>query len=312
MYPRKRIDLSLKMLGTRRAIGVAVFKTPLNRQCIAPVLRSSPPAAHYSTKESTSSSKPQAKKKKTMNIANVPLSYIGVMSDLYIPPRLLKYSPFSWPKLMLRRLLTFAFNTYNVIKYKREIAQPLQFNEWKDKAIENYVKTNKIFAQACNSFGSTTPPLRDVSKFINLKLNQCCGKHLLDVLNLRATNFQPEYKISWDLKSIDANPKISMFSVIPDQDGIGCYVQFIMKLKTTQHVTVIERVGGKLIQDVESQSTDYLVYSMNPFNGQILLVGKLFESDDKRGLKPELDAFDAHAMQKFVLKAADIYRDAPK
>ncbi|KAI5950450.1 hypothetical protein KGF57_004319 [Candida theae] len=299
------------MLGLGRSARIATFRTALNAQCIAfTALRSG--VAHYSTKQSDQAPAPtKTKKKKSMNIANVPLAYIGVMSDLYIPPRLLKYSPLSWPKLMLRRLLTFAFNTYNVIKYKREIAQPLQFNEWKDKAIENYVKTNKIFAQACNNFTSTASSSRDVSKFINLKLNQCCGKHLIDVLNLRAANFQPNYKISWDLKSIDANPKISMFSVIPDQDGIGCFVQFIMKLKTTQQVTVTERVGGKLVQDVESQSTDYLVYSMNPFNGQILLVGKLFESDDKRGLKPELDAFDAHAMQKFVLKAADIYRDGP-
>ncbi|KAI5961010.1 uncharacterized protein KGF55_004277 [Candida pseudojiufengensis] len=250
-----------------------------------------------------------------MNIAQVPISYIGVMSDLYVPPSLIKYSPLKWPKLILRRIMVFAFNTYNVIKFKREIGQPLNFNKWKDQSIENYIKTNKIFAQSCTKSTALTNSEKkslEISKFLNSKLDQCCGKHLIEILTKRSENFKIlNGKINWELVSIDSNPKITMFNVIPDQDGIGCYVQYIMNLKTTQKLTITNKSNNEIIQENETKVNDYLVYTMNPFNDKILLVGKLFESDSERGLKPELDVFNPSEMQKFVLKSADIYREDP-
>ncbi|KAI5952779.1 hypothetical protein KGF54_003646 [Candida jiufengensis] len=298
------------MIGIRRSIKPlpTISKSLLTKPCIHPILIRS-----YATTPTDNETPEPKKKKKQLNIAQVPISYIGVMSDLYVSPKLTKYSPLKWPKLVLRRIMVFAFNTYNVIKFKREIGQPLNFNKWKDQSIENYIKTNKIFAQSCNKASSlSNNKSKELSKFVNLKLDQCCGKHLIEVLIKRSENFNyPNGKINWELKSIDSNPKITMFNVIPDQDGIGCYVQYIMNLRTTQVVTITNKSTNEIIQENETKVDDYLVYTMNPFNDKILLVGKLFESNSERGLKPDLDVFNPSEMQKFVLKAADIYREDP-
>ncbi|KAI3404255.2 hypothetical protein KGF56_002894 [Candida oxycetoniae] len=235
------------------------------------------------------------------------------MADHYISPKLLRTSIIKWPKLILNKLLVFGFNTYNILKFKREISKPLQFNEWKDTSIECYVRTNKIFAQACNNLGLS--PTKEVFNLINLKLNQSCGNHLIGALCTRVLNFQSQTdkKVAWDLISIDANPKVVTFNVIPDEDGVGMYVQYVMNLKTTQKLTIADRLNpNKIITETESKVDDYLVYTMNPWDGRILLVGKLFESDASRGMKSDLDVFNNSVMEKFLTESADIYREDPR
>lgn len=304
------------MIGLRRCLMEAASRLVptrplvLQQQTLAHRLYSS------STSDGTTSTSTPAKKKKknkNMSISQVPISVIGVMSDHYIPPKLTSVSITRWPRVLLNRFLLFGFNTYNILKFKREINKPLQFNDWKDQAIETYVRTNKVFAQACNNF--TTSPSSTIYKFITSKLDQSCGKHLNEVLTNRAVTFrqQPNIELSWDLVSIDKNPKVSVFTTIPDEDGIGVYVQFVMNLKTTQKLTISDkRDSGKIIQQTETKVNDYLVYTMNPWDGRILLVGKLFESDAYRGLKSELDVFDTKTMGDYLNEAADIYREDPR
>ena len=43
------------------------------------------------------------------------------MADFYIPPKFTKSPILSWPRLIIRRILLFALNTYSIIAYKREL-----------------------------------------------------------------------------------------------------------------------------------------------------------------------------------------------
>ncbi|KAL6453038.1 MBA1 Inner membrane mitoribosome receptor MBA1 [Candida maltosa Xu316] len=247
------------------------------------------------------------KKKGTpeMNMANVPISYFGVMSDFYVPPKITTAPIKYWPKLLLKRVMVFASNTYNIVKFKRELGVPLRFNEWKDRAIEHYVRTNKVFAQACNE---PSPVLK--GNIISKKLDHVCGYHTMDVLKVRSATFPSGSVLSWELLKIENNPKVVMFNIIPDNDGVALYVQFIMKLKTRQKIAVTK--DDKVVQEKESSVEDYLVYTLNPTNQELILAGKLFESNYERGLKPEMDITDANLMQKFLSIAADIHRDDPR
>ncbi|CAI5758243.1 unnamed protein product [Candida verbasci] len=236
------------------------------------------------------------KKKNKVNISQMPLSYIGVMSDLYVPPSWSRVPILYWPKVLIKRISLFALNTYMIVKFKQEIGVPLNFNKWKDESIEKFININKTFTKSCNNHSS---------KIID-QLNNHAGKYLIDMLKIRSNSFpKSSSSISWEIKSIDKNPKIVLFNVIPDQNGLGLFVQYIMQLKTTQEIQVD---GKKHVVE----NNDYLVYSMNPITEELLLVGKLFECDYKRGLKGELDMFDQKTMQKFLLLAADIYREDPK
>ncbi|CAK9439138.1 uncharacterized protein LODBEIA_P33620 [Lodderomyces beijingensis] len=300
------------MIGLRQSTNLRLCRLSSQRAWLVTAQR-------LNSTTSTNKPKPKPKKKpKAMNIARVPISYIGVMTDHYTPPKLRSVPLKSWPRVILNRFLVFGFNTYNVLKYKREISKPLKFNEWKDKAIEHYVRTNKAFAQACTKAAS---PLeggpyggpQGVANFLASKLDQVGGKHLIDALSARASTFasQQNMQVEWKLVSIDKNPKITTFSAIPDEDGIATYVQFVMNLKTTQQISVKNTSTGEVVQESQTNADDYLVYSMNPWDERILLVGKIFESEPDRGLKSDMDAFDTRTMQNFINEAGDIYRDKP-
>ena len=129
----------------------------------------------------------------------------------------------------------FALNTYNIVKFKREIGVPLEFNAWKDKGIENYVRANKVFAQACSE-----PQLKAKASLLRRKLDHSCGKHLIESLSARSLSFPEDSKLNWELKSIQNNPKVVLFNIIPDADGIACFVQFILKLKTNQKISIVK------------------------------------------------------------------------
>lgn len=266
-------------------------------------------SSQISIRSNSSSSTPDndnvKRKKAGMDISKVPLPYIGVMSDFYVPPKLTTCPITSWPKLITRRIMLFALNTYNIVKFKREIGVPLEFNAWKDKGIENYVRANKVFAQACSE-----PQLKAKASLLRRKLDHSCGKHLIESLSARSLSFPEDSKLNWELKSIQNNPKVVLFNVIPDADGIACFVQFILKLKTNQKISIVK--DQKVVKEQESSVEDYLVYSMNPISKELLLVGKLFESDHIRGLKPEMDVFDQKLMQRFLKTSSDIYRTDPK
>lgn len=217
-----------------------------------------------------------------MDISKVPLPYIGVMSDFLCSTKAYNLSYYIMAKIDYTKNNAFALNTYNIVKFKREIGVPLEFNAWKDKGIENYVRANKVFAQACSE-----PQLKAKASLLRRKLDHSCGKHLIESLSARSLSFPEDSKLNWELKSIQNNPKVVLFNIIPDADGITCFVQFILKLKTNQKISIVK--DQKVVKEQESSVEDYLVYSMNPISKELLLVGKLFESDHIRGLKPEMD-----------------------
>lgn len=264
-----------------------------------------------STSSSTSTNnKPnsnvQKKKKNQPDISQLPLNYLGCMADFYIPPKY-KSSPISsWPRLLIRRLLLFALNTYSIISFKRELGVPLKFNLWKDKGIECFVRANKSFADACNE-----TKIRSKQNILSKKLDHSCGIHLIGALLNRSLTFPTDSKLSWELISIEKDPKIILFNTIPDSNGVAVYVQFIMKLNSKQKVTIRNK-NDEIVQENESLVEDNLVFSLDPVTEELLLVGKLFESDHIRGLKSDIDMLNTKEMQRFLKVAADIYRSDPK
>ncbi|KAK6879775.1 Inner membrane mitoribosome receptor MBA1, mitochondrial [Candida tropicalis] len=248
----------------------------------------------------------QKKKKKQPDISQLPLNYLGCMADFYIPPKFTKSPILSWPRLIIRRISLFALNTYSIIAYKRELGVPLQFNLWKDKGIESYIRANKSFANACNE-----GKIKIKQDIINKNLDHVCGIHLIGALLNRSLTFPKDCKLTWELIKIEKDPKIISFNTIPDNNGVAVYVQFIMKLNSKQKITIKDK-NDNITQEKESSVEDYLVFSLDPVNQELLLVGKLFESDHIRGLKSDLDMLNTKEMQRFLKLAADIYRADPK
>ncbi|KAK6459614.1 assembly of mitochondrial respiratory complexes [Scheffersomyces xylosifermentans] len=257
----------------------------------------------YATESETAAKKKKKKSKNTADISQVPVKNIGVMADFYIPPRILNCPVTSWHKLLFRRLGMFVVNTYNVVKYKRETGLKLQFNDWKDHAIEQYVKTNKVFAAACNKRKA------ERAKYIESQLNDVAGVEVIRNLAERSDTFPTDSKLNWELVSIENNPKVVSFNVIPDSNNVTVYVQLIIKLITKQKVTV--NVQGK--ENVTERAvSDYLVYSMDPITKEIYLVGKLFESDHIRKVAPDDKFTNPKYMIAFTKTSGDIYRANPK
>ncbi|ABN65124.1 assembly of mitochondrial respiratory complexes [Scheffersomyces stipitis CBS 6054] len=252
---------------------------------------------------STEPEKKKKKKSQAADISQVPVKNIGVMADFYVPPAFMSCPITSWHKLLFRRLGMFVVNTYNVIKFKRETGLKLQFNDWKDTAIEQYVKTNKIFAAACSKRRA------ERAKYLESQLADVSGAEVIRNLAERADTFPVDSKLSWELVSIGNNPKVVSFNVIPDSNNVTVYVQFIIKLITKQKVVVT--VQGQ-DQTTERSVSDYLVYSMDPVTRELFLVGKLFESDHIRKVAPDDKFTNPKFMIAFTRASGDIYRANPK
>ncbi|KAG7664736.1 uncharacterized protein J8A68_001761 [[Candida] subhashii] len=297
-------------------IGLRSSSTLISRE-YSPLLRTS--SSHINRHILPSSTiinpiRTYAKKKKdgaVADISQIPLSYLGVMADFYVPPKLTDHPISKWPRLLLRRLGMFAYNTYNIVKFKQESGISLQFNKWKDDSIETFVKVNKTFSNACNL------PLerKNREKFIFSKLQHNVGQSTMQALCQRVTSFPEGSHIKWELVEIIGNPKVVSFNVIPDSNNILVYVQFIMKLHTKQKVA-ISRIasGGEVGKDVqvkETESIDYLVFSLNPTTDEIYLAGKVFESDGDRKIQPDAITMTPKKMKELTTLFGDIYRNDP-
>lgn len=245
------------------------------------------------------------KKKKLpkTDIGQVPINYIGVMADFYIPPKLTS-TPFTlWHKMLFRRLGAFVVNTYSIVKYKRETKLPLKFNLWKDNGIDLYVKTNKIFASGCNK----RPEER--KKYLVKNLSQVGCAEVVNSLVARAESFPSDAKLEWELLSVELNPKVVSFNVLPDANELTSYVQFVMKLQTKQKLTVVR--NGTPEENVRSV-TDYLVYTLDPFTETMYLAGTLFEADHIRKVSPDEKFMNMKFMIAFTKNCGDIYRANPR
>ncbi|CAG87346.1 DEHA2D15906p [Debaryomyces hansenii CBS767] len=273
---------------------------PGNARLFAPVLgfHSSFINRAYSTKVE--------KKKKTQqaDISQIPIKSIGIIADFYVPPKYLKSPVTSWHKLLFRRMGLFAINTYSIVKFKRETGLKLHFNQWKDTAVEQLVKTNKIFAASCSISNAKR------EKYLKSQLEGVTGAEVTKSLIRRASTFPPNSKLDWELLKIESNPKIISFNALPDADNITALVQFVIQVKTKQKFT-ITTINSKP-QVTESSVENYLAYTLNPFTNEMALVGSLFESDHLRGVQPEINFTNSQVMASFQVSCADIFRAAPK
>lgn len=243
------------------------------------------------------------KKKKSAPVADIsqiPIKSIGVIADFYIPPKFLKSPVLSWHKLLFRRLGAFAINTYSIVKYRRETGLKLKFNDWKEAAIEQFVKTNKIFAAACNS------PKAQRESYLKSQLDGVTGVEVMRSLTNRALTFPPNTKLNWELVSVESNPKIVSFNTLPDSNNIAAYVQFVVQVSTKQKLTITQVHEEPKV--TERTLTDNLVYTLDPFSNELVLVGTLFPSDHIRGVQPEINFTNSQMMQAFQKSSADIFR----
>mmetsp|Transcript_6624 Transcript_6624/g.8381 ORF Transcript_6624/g.8381 Transcript_6624/m.8381 type:complete len:294 (+) Transcript_6624:6876-7757(+) len=249
----------------------------------------------------------EKKKKKTQqaDISQIPLKSIGVIADFYIPPKYFKSPVTSWHKLLFRRMGLFAINTYSIVKFRRETGLKLHFNQWKDTAVEQLVKTNKIFAASCSI------PSAKRENYLRGQLEGVTGAEVTKSLVRRASTFPPNSKLEWELLKIESNPKIVSFNALPDANNITALVQFVIQVKTKQKFT-ITTLNSKEPQVTESSVENYLAYTMNPFTNEMALVGSLFESDHIRGVQPEINFTNSQVMASFQVSCADIFRAAPK
>lgn len=244
----------------------------------------------------------QKKRKAPLDLSQVPLKVLGVMADFYIPPRLLDCPVTSWPKLILRRFGAFGLNTFGISKFKNDTRLKLKFNDWKENAVDKYVKTNKIFAAACS-----LPKLQRKS-YLESQLDGIAGSEVIKSLAARCLTFPPGSKLEWNLKSIEENPRLVAFTPIPDPNDMTTLVQLVVKVKTKQEMVIS---GDAQPKSSERVVTDYIVMTQNPYSEEMVFVGTLFESDHKRGVKPEVEMDSPTAMMRFQLQCADIYRAPP-
>lgn len=246
----------------------------------------------------------QQSKEQKIDISEIGIKNIGTISDFFIPPSYKQTQLRLWHKLFLKKWAVTASNTYNVIRFKRETNLKLKFNEWKEKAIEEFVKTNKVFAAAC----SKDKKMRE--EYIRTQLDDVVGIDVIKSLAKRSMTLPENSRLTWSITKIEKTPKIVSFNIIPDNNDISAYLQIIIKLITKQKL-IFESFHSEQKKATEKVITDYLVYTLNPFKDEIVLVGSLFESDPNRSFQSTLDHLDSRKIMNFMKTSSDILRSKP-
>lgn len=258
----------------------------------------------WATQRSYSSAVAKKKKKVEMpDITMVPLKAVGVLADFYVPPKLTSAPFTSWHKLILRRIGAFGLNTFSVSKFKNDTKLKLRFNDWKEQAVDKYVKTNKIFAAACSL------PRAQRQSYLQSQLDGIAGIEVMNSLTGRAGTFPAGSKLEWTLKKVESNPRLVSFTPIPDKNDVSAVLQIVIRVQTRQEMTITG--GAAKPQNSERLVTDYIVVTLNPYTDEMAFVGTLFESDHVRGVKPELEMENRRALEAYQKTCADIYRAAP-
>lgn len=232
----------------------------------------------------------------------VPLKSIGVLADFYIPPKFLNSPVTSWHRLVLRRIGAFGLNTFSISKFKSDTKLKLRLNDWKELAVDKYVKTNKIFAAACSL------PRAQRQSYLQSQLDGIAGIEVIKSLATRAVTFPVRSKLEWNLKNIESNPRLVSFTPIPDNNDVSTIVQFVVRVQTKQEMVISG--DSQDPKKTERLVTDYIVLTLNPYTDEMAFVGTLFESDHVRGVKPELEMENVRALENFQKVCADIYRAA--
>ncbi|KAM9904193.1 hypothetical protein OXX79_002904 [Metschnikowia pulcherrima] len=257
---------------------------------------------NYATEEQ----KPVKKSKdKGAAMTTMPIKAIGVVSDYYVPPKFASAPVKSWLKLLFKRIGLFGLNTYSVSRFKNDTKLKLQFNDWKESAVDKYVKTNKIFAAACSL------PINQRQSYVQTQLDGIAGTEVIKSLTARVRTFPIGSKLKWNLLSVEKNPKLVVFVPIPDGNDVTSLVQFVVQVTTKQEMIVSGDASPEPSR-TEKVVTDNIVATMNPYTNELVFVGTLFHSDHVRGLKPQMDMNDIKALEHHLRECADIYRAPPK
>lgn len=265
--------------------------------------RVNPSIVHLFTLLRTYSTEKKIRKKASgVDISMIPIGSLGVLADFYVPPKFLKCPVTLWPKLIIRRIGAFGLNTFGISKFKTDTKLKLRFNDWKESAVEKYVKTNKIFAAAC----SLPRPQR--AAYLSTQLDGIAGKEVIKSLTARSLTFPAGSRLEWNLKSIVGNPKLVSFIPIPDRNDVSFLVQMVVKVLSVQEMIVTAKDSSHSERPV----TDYIVITLSPYSDELVFVGTIFESDHVRGVKPELEMENAQALESYQRVCADIYRAPPK
>ncbi|WPK23032.1 hypothetical protein PUMCH_000256 [Australozyma saopauloensis] len=244
-----------------------------------------------------------AKGSDEVDIINIPLKSMGVLTDFYVPPKLSTVPIKAWPRVILRSIGSFGLSTYFVGKFKNDTKLKLKLVDWKELALERYVKTNKIFAAAC----SQSPGQR--RSYIQTQLDGIVSTEVKNSLAGRASSFPQGARLEWNLKKIEKEPLVKIFQIIPDKDEVVAFLQLIIKLETRQEMVVHgENVETKR---TERLVTDYVVMTLNPYTDEMIFAGTIFAAGPYQKLRPQLDGSDMRALFKFQRICADIYRSPP-
>lgn len=245
------------------------------------------------------SSKASNQNEQVADVSKMPLKTVPVLAKFYVPPELLKAPILKWFGLIRRRMFLFLVNTMQVRRFKSETKLKVTFNDWKEEAIEKFVKTNKVFANACNA------PLEKRAGIIEDGLRFTCGQFMEGILKSRVARFPVNYKLKWELVDVMTNPKVEGFYVIPDTNDASALIQLVVNVTTKQKVTV--QKPGNQLEEKETISNDHLVYGIDPFSKEMYFIGKLFPSGLDEGVHPDPDGSVADQLA-FSKKAADIFR----
>lgn len=244
-----------------------------------------------------------AKGQEDMDLIHLPLKSMGVLTDFYVPPKLTSCPISTWPKVFLRILGSYGLSTYFVGKFKQDTKLKLQLPEWKELAMERYVKTNKIFAAAC----SLSPAKRKA--YLETQLDGIVTTEVKANLVSRANTFPIGSRLEWNLKEVEKTPLVKVFQIIPDRDEVVAFLQLVIKFDTKQEMIVHGESGEQ--QRTERLVTDHVVVTLNPFSKDLIFAGTLFAASPYRQLRPTLDGTDMPALFKFQKECADIYRAPP-
>lgn len=261
------------------------------------------PLTPFSKAQCLSFARGYAKGGDDVDLVHIPLKSMGVLTDFYVPPKLSNCPVKSWPKVILRSIGSFGLSTYFVGKFKLDTRLKLRLFEWKELAMEKYVKTNKIFAAACSQ---ATNQRR---AYIQTQLDGIVSTEVKNNLAGRASSFPHGARLEWNLKKIEKAPLVKLFQIIPDKDEVVAFLQLVIKLETRQEMIV----HGENIETKKTERlvTDYVVMTLNPFTDEMVFSGTLFAASPYQSLRPTLDGTDIAALFKFQRICADIYRSAP-
>jgi protein MBA1 len=237
-----------------------------------------------------------AKNKKKQQQQRPTINKVGVPHDPYIPVSY-NHLSISKPGLVLRalwnRVKLFCFNWVQVYQFKSGMGKGYkpQFVSWKNKAITEFVKVNKAFAER-----KVENVRADVSEFVYFQL----GKRQAAL---------PKALIQWELVKFNSSPKLLSFNAFPHEDGSTLLCQIIYKFDTKQK-WIVKKRGESEFSETQRDMVEYLAFNVDPYTNNVVLAGSVFEAPLERKLESKVVSSQKKALE-YMNTNGDIYRTEP-